>query len=144
MTKINKDVVELVRHVYGDTNGLKTRSLDFRSESIRDFETFKAALRQIGQYNLFDPDQIIGRIESLWPNLMGVQIAREGSPALYLEIPYWSNQAIGWLNGLDEESACKLTDEQRHEIKAAIKDFARGCEADEIDEALSGMRVWWD
>lgn len=146
MTKtINQDAVDLIRRVYGDSNGLKSRSLNFKSEGFRDFAEFSAALRTIGQYNAFTPDEVIKKLEPVWLKLMDVKIGREGSPVLYFGIPYWSNQQIGWMNGLEEETAYRFSKEQRDAITKEVMIALMGLDADEVDETeFDGLRVWWD
>jgi hypothetical protein len=148
MTKtINQDAVELIRRVYGDSNGLNSRSLDFKSEGFRNFEEFSAALRTIGQYNAFDPEAVIAKLKDVWPKLMDVKIAREGSPALYFGIPYWTNQQIGWEARYVGKvaDAYRLTTEQRSEITQELSAIIADLEADEVEETkYEGLRVWWD
>lgn len=140
MIEINQDAVELIRRVYGDCNGLKSRSLDFKSEGFRDFVEFSAALRMIGRYNEFNPDAVIEKLAPIWVQLMDVKIAREGSPALYIGVPYWSSQAIGWVDGVSSP----FTFDQRRAMLAKVREALQGLEIDELDETGAGFRVWWD
>lgn len=142
-----RDFLELIKRVYGDQNGFYSRSLDFKSERITDFETFKEALKLIGGYNDFDPERVGAALEKVWKKISSVQIARESSPAIYINLAYWTNQQIGWLNGNEEESAFRLTDEQKAAVKEDLDLVLGGVQADEIEyQGAYGMtiRVWWD
>lgn len=137
-----KDAVELIRYVYGDSNGLKTRSLDFKSETITDFEQFKAMVRVIDRYNAFDAEAVIEALKSIWPALMSVQIAREGSPALYFKLPYWTGQMIGAPN---EAGSVRLAEGEIKLIELELREALRDLEADEIDLQYGYvLRAWWD
>lgn len=143
---MNTKLVDLVKACYGDCNGLTTRLLDFKTERIRDFETFKEALLTIGKYNAFNPKAVADAVEPVWKELSGVQIAREGSPALYFGIPYWTNQQIGWMNGNEEECACKLSAGRRMEIELKVREALADQEVDELemDQSDYELRAWWD
>ena len=133
------DFVELIRYVYGDSNGKLTRSLDFKSEGVSDFETFAEALKASGSYNAFEAEKTIEAFRSIWDEIGGVEIAREGSPVLYVVIPFFTNQrTIGSSYGerIDSGKRKKLIDE----IKAIAKDL----EADEITDDEYRVRIWWD
>lgn len=142
MTKQAQDAVELVKRVYGDSNGYEARSLSFKSEPITDFGQFATMLRAIGQYNAFDAEAVIEGVKGVWPALMSVQIAREGSPAIYFKLPYWTNQMIG-VETYGSESF-RLTDGERKQIELELREAIRDLDADEIDLEKNDLRVWWD
>ena len=135
------DLVQLVRYVYGDCNGYATRSLDFKSERIRDFGTLSEALRAIGKYNEFDPEKVLNALKQVWGDISDVQIARESSPAIYINLPYWDNQRI---KGSDTAQARRLEYAEIDDIVTKAKKALDWALFDEFDVERNTIRVWWD
>lgn len=141
--QVNQDAVDLVKYGYGDMHGLKTRSLDFRTESFRNYETFAAALAMVPRCNNFDGAAVAKRFKSLWPELMSVKFGREGSPVLYVQVPYWSNQVYAKTMCVEP---VKLTDQERANLAALVQSAGNALEADEnsYDDKSGTVRLWWD
>jgi hypothetical protein len=141
--QVNQDAVDFVKYGYGDSHGLKTRSLDFRTETFANYETFAAALAMVPGYNNFDGPAVAKRFKSLWPELMSVKFGREGSPVLYVQVPYWSNQVYA-------KTMCvapvMLTDQERANLAALVQSAGNALEADEnsYDAQAGTVRLWWD
>lgn len=134
---------------YGDVYDLPVRSLDFRTENLNP-EQLIPGIRVVPGYNNFDGDRVADAVAMLHREgmLMSVPFGREGSPVLYLNIPYWTHQRSNekaWGQGE------QIPEELREHYFTWIEDAMRGLRADEIDriEVASGMaspgiRAWWD
>lgn len=138
---MNQPLVDLVKACYGDSHGLTTRLLDFKTEGIRDFETFSEAVKMIGKYNNFDPEKVNEAMKVIWPVISYVQIGREGSPVLYVNIPYWDNQRT---MGSDSAQAVKLTKEEQNNIIFSLKKEIYKTLPDEVSVENNVVRLWWD
>jgi hypothetical protein len=135
------DLVQLIRYAYGDSNGYATRSLDFKSERVSDWQTLSEALRAIGRYNEFDPEKVLNALKQVWGDISSVQIGRESSPAIYIDLPYWDNQRI---KGADSAAARRLTAEETESLVQIIKKALDWAIFDEFSVEKNTIRVWWD
>lgn len=140
--QVNQDAVQLVKYGYGDMHSLTTRSLDFRTEEFENYETCAAALKLVSGYNNFDGPKVAKYLAEFWSQLMGVQFGREGSPVLYLKVPYWTHQA----HGAQGTSGTRVPDEERQFVVQNLLRLGKLLEADEahVDERTGAVRLWWD
>ncbi len=87
-----RDTLEFVRLGYGDSHDLHVRSLEFRTECLST-SLMQQALRLVPEYNAFEGPKIADGIEKLRGEIMCWQFGREGSPVIYMQLPYWLSQA---------------------------------------------------
>jgi hypothetical protein len=71
-----------------------------------------------------------------------VQFGREGSPVIYVDLPYWTHQREGATSlatrvRISDEDNAKLVDELRSAFVGQLK-------ADEFSVQRRRVRVWWD
>ena len=95
----------------------------------------------IGKYNNFDPEKVNEAMKVIWPVISYVQIGREGSPVLYVNIPYWDNQRT---MGSDSAQAVKLTKEEQNNIIFSLKKEIYKTLPDEVSVENNVVRLWWD
>lgn len=131
---------------FGDVFDLPVRSLDFRTEETRP-QDLALAIRMIPGYNNFDGANVAQAVMALHERgmLMDASFGREGSPVLYLTVPYWTHQR----SNAERFSAQgeRIPDETQRAYLDAINEIMRGLKADEISESEpSGntVRAWWD
>lgn len=67
-----------------------------------------------GGYNDFDPVRVRLEVELVAGELMSIEFGREDGPVLYVEVPYWSHQQMGW--GGEPKGGGKLAPRQRQRI----------------------------
>lgn len=141
-----KDFLEMFQRAYGDLFGYNSRLLSFVSDRIDDFSTLEEAVKLIGSYNNFEAVRVLGVLKKYWPLVGSVQIGREGSPVLYISIPFWTSQTNGGFNGEPQPIAV----ETRRQLATDICDAFAKIGADEADIKMAGgvminnVRVWWD
>ena len=76
--------------------------------------------------------------------IMEAKFGREGSPVLYVQPPYWENQASNYVRR-EEHSPRKYAEEERARMYRAIKQTLEETGPDELDiDHLGYVRAWWD
>lgn len=151
-----RDTLELVRLAYGDSHDLHVRALEFKTECLST-SLMQAALRLVPEYNAFDGAKIADGIEKLRGDIMCWQFGREGSPVIYMQIPYWLSQSEKACPDLhDKEGAqpCEKATDDRRLTPAETADLTKratalfqSLHADEVafdPIAKNTMRIWWD
>lgn len=137
------DRYALVALAYGDCQNPPRgcRLLDFRTESLIDFQEFCDLMSLIGNYNRFDPARVIDEVRPLFPRLMTVEIGREGSPVIYAGIAYWRHQEIQ-SNGFGTPE--RIPELERKEVGTQFLKAMERTEADELTFDGHKARAWWD
>jgi len=141
----SRNVTEfLVKLVYGEDFHLPARLLDTKIEAhgsqVLDLAD---AIEQIESYNNFQGPKLACQLQYLhnMGYVMEARFGREGSPVIYINPPYWTNQA----SNDTEEARIELTARERAEIKKRIVESLKRLEPDELDDTgLYGIRAWWD
>lgn len=143
MTTITKEktVIDLVELAYGDCNGHKCRTLDFKTEGIKDLDIIQACLNKIGGYNEFTPAEAFKIVAHNNTFFSYIEIGREGSPCIYVHLPYWTHQAA---LKTSEESR-RYSDTELQYMASCIMESAKAAKADEVTlEQYNTVRIWWD
>lgn len=137
------DRLALVALAYGDCQrpARGCRLLNFRTESITDYQECCELLSLIGSYNAFDCRRVMAELRPIFPRLMSVEIGREYSPVAYAYLPYWTHQAIQW-NGVG--NGTRIPVEDREQLKQNFFEAMERAKADEISDEGYGLRAWWD
>lgn len=151
-----RDTLELVRLAYGDSHDLYVRALEFKTECLST-SLMQRAVRLVPEYNAFDGAKIAEAIEKLRGEIMCWQFGREGSPVIYMQIPYWLSQSERACPDLhDKEGAqlCEKAADDRRLTQAETADLTKratalfqSLHADEMafdPIAKNTMRIWWD
>lgn len=146
---VHADTVEFVR--LGDLV-----CLDFRV-GLRNRATFDAVMEVHRGCNNFDPAKVADTIGVIFDDASEIEIGAEGSPVLYVHLPFYTHQRMGaeW-QGMGE----RYTDEQRQAFAHRVIAWARSMDADEISvyqypptdspvwnkpgERPYRVRIWWD
>lgn len=140
------DLLEFVRLGYGDLHDRDVRSLEFRTEELTTDQTIEV-LGLVDSYNAFEGPKVAGAVESFRGRVAGWAFGREGSPALYVRLPYWTNQLEG--PTLPREEATQISDEDHQRLVEELQaTFTNQCHADEFDAMPYSrdheFRIWWD
>ena len=123
---------------YG-VGGNDTRSLDFRTESV-DIPTAKEMVKVIKYYNEFDYKKVNEAIDKVKDDINSIQIGREGSPVIYIGLPYWENQKMK-----PKGENRKLTEGERQQIINKVEKAFFEAEYDEFNvDEFNRIRIWWD
>src|SRR2546427_12844335 len=137
----------LVKLVYGEDFNLPVRLLDTKVEAHgqRVLELANA-IEKIDSYNEFRGEQAASAVRSLHNNgyIMEAKFGREGSPVLYVQPPYWDNQASNYVRREGQEGT-KYTDNERKKMYRVIVGTLKEAKPDELDvDHLGYVRAWWD
>ena len=137
----------LVKLVYGEDFNLPVRLLDTKVEAhgqrVLDLAN---AIEKIDSYNEFRGKQAASAVRSLHNNgyIMEAKFGREGSPVLYVQPPYWENQASNYVRK-EGSTPRKYTDEERAKMYRTIRHYLDETRPDELDvDHLGYVRAWWD
>ena len=120
-------------------------------------EVFDAVMAAVERVNSFDPREVAQTIGSLFDNAMRVTFGAEGSPVLYIEVPFFTHQRITASTGFGD----RYSDDQRRDFARQVISWARAMRADEIfveqypetsgcvvegepGEHPHRIRIWWD
>lgn len=135
----------LVKSVYGEDFGLPFRLLDTKVEAYGEhIPELADAVAKIKSYNDFRGEDVAGTIRYLHDRgyLMNAKFGREGSPVLYLQPPYWTNQKSNY-DGVEEHR--KYDEHETWRMYKEIVAKMSELEPDELDYNESyGVRAWWD
>ena len=125
----------LVKLVYGEDFNLPVRLLDtqIKAHGQRVLELARA-IEKIDSYNEFRGKQVAGVVRSLHDDgyIMEAKFGREGSPVLYVQPPYWENQASNYVRK-EGRSPRKYAEDERTKMYRAIRQTLDQTGPDELD-----------
>lgn len=99
-------------------------------------------IRLVKAYNDFDGERVASTVEQLRGRVSGIEFGREGSPVLYIELPYWTHQRE---EVVSVGPGTKISDAETDEFVAELRKlFVDGLKADEFSVNRRRVRVWWD
>lgn len=126
---------------------------------INNWNTFTAVMHTAGKYNNFDGHAIANTFKPLFNDSMRIEFGREGSPAMYISIPYFPHQRH---HHTTHHTSNRYTDEERQHFATRIINWAHTMRADEINVTQTPqkgqltettgkpgpkphrIRLWWD
>ena len=130
-----------VRLGFGLNEGQRFQSTSFLTPFLR---TTQAAplIRLVKEYNEFDGERVASAVEKLRGRISGLEFGREGSPVLYVELPYWTHQREGvetLVKGI------RIPDAENDRLVEELRQvFVDELKADEFGVDGRRVRVWWD
>jgi len=137
----------LVKMIYGEDFCLPIRlsdtQADARGERVLDLAN---AIEKIDSYNEFRGHKVAEVVRSLHREgyIMEAKFGREGSPVLYINPPYWENQASNYVRK-EGYSPRKFQDEEREKMYLAIGQALHETKPDELGiDQFGYVRAWWD
>jgi hypothetical protein len=140
--EVDQQVAEtFVRIGFGLNKSQRFQSTEFLTPRLR---TGQAAplIRLVTSYNEFDGERVAAAVEKLHRRVSGVEFGREGSPVLYIELPYWTHQRE---ESREAGSGTKISDEETAKFVAELRQaFVSELKADEFQVNRRRVRIWWD
>ena len=130
---------EFVRIGYGLNELQRFQSTTFLTPRLR---TSQAAhlIRLVKQYNDFEGEKVALAVVTLKGRVSGVEFGREGSPVLYVELPYWTHQreeAMG--------AGVRIDAAENDQFVAELRTlFLEKLKANEFSVRDRRVRIWWD
>ncbi|MCP5476542.1 MAG: hypothetical protein H7A19_17060 [Rhodanobacteraceae bacterium] len=118
-------------------------STQFRTDQLTTPET-QVLLRLVKSYNAFSGDRVAAAIEEFKGRVTAWEFGREGSPVVYVLLPYTTNQIEGQRryivgNRIPEEAHAALLERLQIVFQSEL-----GASEFTLDDRQHYLRVWWD
>jgi hypothetical protein len=127
-----------VRIGYGLEKGFQ--SADFLTPRLRTAQAVPL-IKMVKQYNDFDGERVAAAVQNLRGKVSGVEFGRDGSPVLFIELPYWTHQRE---ETTAEGMGLKIDDKDIEQFVAQLrKVFVTDLKASEFSVRGRRVRVWW-
>ena len=140
--EVDQQVAEtFVKIAFGLNKDQHFQSTAFLTPLLR---TSQAAplIRLVKRYNDFDGEHVAAAVEKLRGQVSGVEFGRDGSPVLYIELPYWTHQRE---EAVPAGMGSKISDADNDRLVAELRRvFVGELKADEFSVNRRRVRVWWD
>ncbi len=136
--------IAFVKLGYGDLFDMSFRSLNFTTEEL-DTESTQSVVSLVKSYNSFDGNKIAQALSQFKGRISSYQFGREGSPVLYINLPYWTHQREG---DNSNTRGTKIEDSEFRKLLGELRQvFVNDLYCDEFDVdsiRKRTVRVWWD
>jgi hypothetical protein len=127
-----------VRIGFGIEKGFQ--STDFLTPRLRTVQAVPL-IRLVKQYNEFEGERVAEAVQQLRGKVSGVEFGRDGSPVLFVELPYWTHQREEMLT---EGMGVKISDAENEKFIAELKSvFVEKLKATEFSVKGRRVRIWW-
>lgn len=127
-----------VRIGYGLEKGFQ--STDFLTPRLRTTQAVPL-IKLVKQYNEFEGEKVAAAVQQLRGKVSGIEFGRDGSPVLFIELPYWTHQRE---ETLTEGMGVKIEDKENDQLVAQLKQvFVAELKASEFSIRGRRVRVWW-
>jgi hypothetical protein len=98
-------------------------------------------IKLVKQYNEFEGEKVAAAVLQLRGKVSGIEFGRDGSPVLFIELPYWTHQRE---ETLIEGMGTKIEDNENDQFVAQLKQvFVTELKASEFSARGRRIRVWW-
>ena len=140
--EVDQQVAEnFVRIGFGLTENRRFQSTEFLTPRLRTSQA-SPLIRLVKGYNEFNGERVALAVEKLHGRVSGVQFGREGSPVLYIELPYWTHQREEYAQ---RGTGTRISDDEAEKFVAELRQvFVNELKADEFSVNRRRVRVWWD
>ena len=127
-----------VRIGFGIEKGFQ--STDFLTPRLRTVQAVPL-IRLVKQYNEFEGERVAAAVLQLRGKVSGVEFGRDGSPVLFVELPYWTHQRE---ETRTEGMGAKIPDDENEKFVRELKRvFVSELKASEFSARGRRIRVWW-
>jgi hypothetical protein len=127
-----------VRIGYGLEKGFQ--STGFLTPRLRTIQAVPL-IKLVKQYNEFEGEKVAAAVQQLRGKVSGIEFGRDGSPVLFIELPYWTHQRE---ETLTEGVGTKIEDKENDQFVAQLKHvFVTELKASEFSVRGRRIRVWW-
>jgi hypothetical protein len=132
---------QFVRIGYALDRTQRFQSTEFLTPRLRTTQA-SHLIRLVTSYNEFDGEAVAQAVAALRGRVSGVEFGREGSPVVYVELPYWTHQRE---EAPSSGMGTKISDEENDKLVAELRDiFVGKLKADEFSVQRRRVRIWWD
>lgn len=130
-----------VRLAYDLDRKSSFQSTLFLTPSLRTAQA-ERLVRMVGDYNNFNGPKVADALLRFRGKVSGVEFGREGSPVIYIELPYWTHQReeTSWSG-----QGTRISDSESAALASEIRRlFVGELKADEFSVQKRRVRIWWD
>jgi hypothetical protein len=128
-----------VRIGFGLEKGFQ--STDFLTPRLRTGQAVPL-IKLVPQYNDFEGEQVAAAVQQLRGRVSGVEFGRDGSPVLFIELPYWTHQRE---ETVTEGMGTKIPDVESEQFVSELRHiFVTQLKASEFSVRGRRVRVWWN
>lgn len=140
--EVDQQVAEtFVRIGFGLNENQRFQSTEFLTPRLRTTQA-TPLIRLVKEYNEFNGERVAAAVEKLRGRVSGVEFGREGSPVLYIELPYWTHQRE---ETVQTGMGTKITDDESDKVVSELRRvFVTELRADEFSVSRRRVRIWWD
>jgi hypothetical protein len=130
-----------IRIAYGLDKTVGFQSTLFLTPRLRTTQA-ERLIRMVGDYNNFNGPKVADAVLNLRGQVSGIEFGREGSPVIYIELPYWTHQR--------EETSLpgqgtRIPESEINKMASEIRElFVTQLGADEFSIDRRRVRIWWD
>ena len=130
-----------VRLGYALDRSQRFQSTWFLTPGLRTHQA-RHLIQLVASYNEFDGIKVAQALAAFEGRVAGVQFGREGSPVIYVELPYWTHQREG---ATSSGAGARISDEDNDRLVDELRSaFAGKLKADEFSVQRRRVRIWWD
>lgn len=126
---------------FGLDESIRFQSTQLLTPRMRTVQAQKL-IALVGSYNNFEGEKVAAALEEFRGTVSAVQFGREGSPVLYIDLPYWTHQRE---EAVPAGKGQRIPDNENAKVVARLNQvFVRNLAADEFDVEGRKVRIWWD
>ena len=130
-----------VRLGYALDRNQKFQSTEFLTPRLRTKQA-RHLIQLVKSYNEFEGEAVAKALAPFEGRVSGVEFGREGSPVIYIELPYWTHQRE---EATPTGAGTRISDEENDKlIEELRKAFVGTLKADEFSVKRRRVRIWWD
>jgi|SRR5581483_3507375 len=124
-------------------DGAEFRSLEFLTDLMPTNEVQDLVVL-IKSYNAFEGERVAQAMKRFGGRVRGWRFGRIGSPALEVELPFWTHQVEGVS---PQTEGVRIPDADHESLLQELSELAHALDADvceTTDEWRHAVRIWWD
>jgi hypothetical protein len=130
-----------VRLGYALDRNQRFQSTEFLTPRLRTSQA-RHLIQLVKSYNEFEGEKVAKALAAFEGRVSGVEFGREGSPVIYVELPYWTHQREGTT---PIGTGTRISDDENEKlIEELHKAFVGNLKADEFSVKRRRVRIWWD
>ena len=130
-----------VRLGYALDKNQRFQSTEFLTPRLRTKQA-RHLIQLVKSYNEFEGEKVAKALAAFEGRVSGVEFGREGSPVIYVELPYWTHQRE---EAKPTGTGIRISDEENEKlIEELRKAFVGNLKADEFSVNRRRVRIWWD
>jgi len=126
---------------FGLDEAVRFQAIQLLTPRLRTIQA-KQLVALIKSYNNFEGEKVAEALAEFRGKVSAIEFGREGSPVLYIDLPYWTHQREETMPGGVGE---KIPDNENSKLVKRLEQvFVRNLAADEFNVEGRRIRIWWD